>query len=355
MDARSATVGSVSEAEPESKPTDANDDAPTAAPETPKTETPKTETPKAETPKAETPKAAASRAETPKAGDGDGDADGGPATVIADPDTGRTRIIKPAAAPKHPRKAPAARTEAATAAAAPVSGAPGFGKPSRPAWQPMTVRAPSSGARGITILGTTLTRRQTVIAAGVLVAVLLVALVVLVPLAFGDEEGDQARDNGTAGVGPSASAAGKPSTVPSSAPAAGPAPTTPKGPASSAAVSKAPVTVRVPNGWRLYQGDGYSVPVPNGASVRAQGTEVYFTKNNRLLIIDHSEQPKADPVADWEFTYTTSSGNPQRAVKRGFITTPGKQAYSISWYTSPDDWAASQKDLQVIYQGFKAD
>jgi hypothetical protein len=113
---------------------------------------------------------------------------------------------------------------------------------------------------------------------------------------------------------------------------------------------------------------------------------VYFTKNNRLLIIDHSERPKDDPVADWraqeaerrntkyrdyqrvrlvglnylgkaadwEFTYTTASGNPQHAVKRGFITTPGKQAYSISWYTSPDDWAASQKDLQVIYQGFKA-
>jgi hypothetical protein len=249
----------------------------------------------------------------------------------------------------------------------------------------MTVRAPSSGPRGVTILGTTLTRRQTVIAIGVLVAVLLVALVVLVPLAFGDEQGDQAQDNGPAGVGPAVSAPGKPSAVPSSAPGAGPA--TAKAPASSAAVSKTPVTVRVPKGWRLYQGDGYSVPVPEGASARSEDTEMYFTKNNRLLIIDHSEQPKPDPVADWkdqeaerrgskyqdyrriklvplnylgkaadwEFTYTTTSGNPQHAVKRGFITTPGKQAYSISWYTSPDDWAASQKDLQVIYQGFKAD
>jgi eukaryotic-like serine/threonine-protein kinase len=112
---------------------------------------------------------------------------------------------------------------------------------------------------------------------------------------------------------------------------------------------------------------------------------VYFTKNNRLLIVDHSENPKADPVADWkgqeadrrgttyrnyrrirlegldfhgkaadwEFTYTTKSGNPQHAVKRNIITTPGKQAYGISWYTSPGDWQAAQHDLQIIYQGFK--
>jgi hypothetical protein len=165
----------------------------------------------------------------------------------------------------------------------------------------MTVRTPSSGARGITVLGTTLTRRQTVIAIGLLVAVLL-ALVVLVPLAFADDQGDQALDNGPAGVVPAASAAGKPSTGPSSASAGGAAPATPKAsvPASSAAVSKPPATVRVPKGWDLYQGDGYSVPVPGGTSVRSQGTETYFTKNNRLLIIDQTGDPKPDPVADWE-------------------------------------------------------
>jgi eukaryotic-like serine/threonine-protein kinase len=71
------------------------------------------------------------------------------------------------------------------------------------------------------------------------------------------------------------------------------------------------------------------------------------------------ERIKIEPVdyfvkaADWEFTYTTSSGNPQRAVKRGVITESGKQAYGISWYTSPDDWQDGLKDLQLIYQGFK--
>jgi hypothetical protein len=111
---------------------------------------------------------------------------------------------------------------------------------------------------------------------------------------------------------------------------------------------------------------------------------VYFRKDNRLLIVDQTDQPQPDPVADWknqeadrsgrvyrnyqrikivpvdyfvkaadwEFTYTTSSGNAQHAVKRGVITGP-KQAYGISWYTSPQDWAGSLPDLQLIYQGFQ--
>jgi hypothetical protein len=257
----------------------------------------------------------------------------------------------------------------------------------------MTVRAPSAGARGITVFGTTLTRKQTAIAISVLVVVLL-AFVFLIPRAFGSEPDDQARDNDRpAGVVPAASAAGKPSSTPSAAvkpstvPGAGPvSPAATSAPVKSAAASVPPVTARLPAGWEIYDGDGYSVPVPSGATRRNTGdTEVQFTKDNRLLIIDQTDQPKPDPVADWqdqeaerrntkyrnyqrialgpvkyhgegadwEFTYTTPSGNPQHALKRGFITTPGKQAYSISWYTSPEDWEASKKDLQVIYQGFK--
>jgi hypothetical protein len=57
-------------------------------------------------------------------------------------------------------------------------------------------------------------------------------------------------------------------------------------------------------------------------------------------------------AADWEFTYSTASGNPQHAVKRNFLTSD-IQAYSINWYTSPDDWSAAKTDIQTIYQGFK--
>ena len=141
----------------------------------------------------------------------------------------------------------------------------------------------------------------------------------------------------------------------------------------------------MPAGWYLYKDQtGFSVPIPKGASIERRGTEVYFQKDNRLLIVDQTDDPQPDPVADWEqqerdrrgkvyknyqkiklgpvkyfqkaadweFTYTTSSGNPQHAVKRGLLTNPN-QAYGISWYTSPADWQSSLDELQAIYQGFK--
>jgi hypothetical protein len=126
------------------------------------------------------------------------------------------------------------------------------------------------------------------------------------------------------------------------------------------------------------------VPIPTGASISHQGSEVYIRKDNRLLIVDQTPHPQPDPVqdwknqeaarsgrnyrnyqrikivavkywvkaADWEFTYTTAAGNPQHAVKRGVITS-ANQAYGLSWYTSPDDWAGSLRYLQLIYQGFQ--
>jgi serine/threonine protein kinase len=318
-------------------------------------------------------------------------------TKAADPN--QTRVVPPAAR-RPPRRfqsagsgAPQAETDAEYPAAASVSGAPGFGQSSRPAWQPMTVRAPSTGGRGLTVFGVTLTRRQTVIGIALLAAVLL-AVVLLVPLAFGDDEGGQAADNGRkAGAVPVPSAGASAGSVPAGSAPAGPAPaTTPAQPPSSPVAtqtSASPVassgSVVLPKGWYMYKdGSGFSVPAPEGASIRHEGSEVYISKNNRLLIVDQTGEPQPDPVADWraqekarrggyrnyslikivaadyyvkaadwEFTYTTSSGNPQHVVKRGFITTPGKQAYGLSWYVSPDEWDSSQKDLQLIYQGFK--
>ncbi|GID94466.1 hypothetical protein Adi01nite_38780 [Amorphoplanes digitatis] len=341
-----------------------------------------------------------------------GDARGG----AAGPD--RTRIIKPVTDPdapkprsgtaKRPQKTAAERKSALAAtrvgavpavtpapaaagtpsgAADPVPGIPGFGQPSRPAWQPMNFRAPSAGPRGITVFGTTLTRRQTVIAIGLLAAVLL-TLVVLVPRAFGGDDGERAKDQGRKpGAVPAASAT-KPTTAATSAAPAAPAATTgqPSSAPPSSPAAPAPGDVTIPKGWYRYSDStGFSVPVPEGVTIDRRGSEVYFRKDNRLLIIDQTDQPQPDPVADWkgqeqdrrgrsyrnyeririepvdyfvkaadwEFTYTTSSGNAQRAVKRGVITKAGKQAYGISWYTSPGDWEAGLKDLQLIYQGFK--
>ncbi len=141
----------------------------------------------------------------------------------------------------------------------------------------------------------------------------------------------------------------------------------------------------MPKGWYLYTDrTGFSLPLPNGWKPDRRGSEVYFRGGGRLLIIDQTDQPRSDPVADWraqeadrggrvyrdyrrirleavdyftkaadwEFTYTTSSGNRQHAQKRGFITGP-RQAYGISWYTSPGDWDANKKALQIIYNGFR--
>ena len=57
-------------------------------------------------------------------------------------------------------------------------------------------------------------------------------------------------------------------------------------------------------------------------------------------------------VADWEYYYTTNGGNRQHVIRRNFVVSD-QAAYSLNWYASPDDWAASQSDLNVIYQGFQ--
>ena len=262
-------------------------------------------------------------------------------------------------------------------------GVPSAVGPSRPAWTPMPVQLPTSGGKGVTVLGTTLTRRQTLIGGAILLALVL-AVVLIVSLTVGGD-GDKDRK-----AGPAATAGRANGGIAGPATAA-PSPTQPTSAASSAPRSSAPASsapegaVKLPAGWTMYHDPtGFSVPIPAGASIRRQGSEVYFSKDNRLLIVDQTDQPQPDPVADWtqqegarigrvyrnyhrikivpvdyftkaadwEFTYTTNRGNPQHAVKRGVITGP-KQAYGISWYTSPGDWAGSLPYLQLIYQGFQ--
>jgi hypothetical protein len=234
-------------------------------------------------------------------------------------------------------------------------------------------------SRGLTILGTTLTRRQTAIAAAIVLALLLL-LVLVVPKAFGDDPDDNNAGNTPAAKPPAASTTAEdPAT---SAPAAPPAASAKP---SAAPTSKAPAASDIPKGWYRYtDSTGFSVPLPNGWTADRRGSEVYFQGKGRLLIIDQTKSPKPDPVkdwknqeserrgtvyrnykpirleavdyfqkaADWEFTYTTRGGNAQHAQKRGFIVGP-KQAYGISWYTSPDEWNGAKSALEIIYKGFK--
>jgi serine/threonine protein kinase len=253
--------------------------------------------------------------------------------------------------------------------------------PNRPAWQPMQVM-PRPPAKGLTVFGMTLTRRQTTIGGAILLALILL-LVFLVPKAFGDDKpGDNNRKTGAA---PITSAGVKPTSDASAG--AGPA-TSPQ--QASTAPSSAPASgaaVPLPDGWYLYndKATGFSVPVPKDWAVSHQGSEVYFRERGgqyRLLIVDQTNTPAADPVkdwsskesqrrgeyrnyhqigirkvsywdnaADWEYTYNSNRGNPLHVVKRGFITAKD-QAYGITWSTSEKDWAANKPNLDLIYKGF---
>ncbi|GGL08580.1 hypothetical protein GCM10012284_48980 [Mangrovihabitans endophyticus] len=275
----------------------------------------------------------------------------------------------------------------------------------RPAWQPM--RFPERREpRGVTVFGTTLTRRQAIIGLLIVLAVIL-TLGLVVPLAFAADD----RTPGAAAPVSSGAAQQSGAVTDSTAnEAAEPAETTATGPASTAAQSAAaqpatdqPTTsqptsvpaepsgggggVELPDGWYFYKdGTGFSVPVPRGWRVSHRGSEVWFTDNSgkgRLLIVDQTRDPKPDPVqdwtkqeaqrsggyrdyrllgirgvaywdkaADWEFLRTSDRGNRLHVVKRGFITAPD-QAYGISWSTSADDWDANKAALDLIYRGFK--
>ena len=259
------------------------------------------------------------------------------------------------------------------------TGGAGFTTPTRPPWQPMSVPRRDELKPGLTVLGTTLTRRQTAIGVALLLVIVL-ALILLVPRAF---DGGGKDDASVTPTPPSSAAATATTSAPAGPPPAASAePTTPS---KSTPAGTSPRAATLPKGWKTYTDPtGFSVPLPAGIRPRKVGSELYFQWNNRLLIIAQTDQPKPDPLADWqqqerdrsgdqyrnyqrislkrvdyfqsaadwEFTYTTASGNRQHAVKRNFLTSD-TQAYSINWYTSPGDWTAAKKDIQAIYQGFK--
>ena len=265
---------------------------------------------------------------------------------------------------------------------------PDFNGSNRPAWQPMSIPARPRETGGITVLGTTLTQRQTIIAGAVLLAVILL-LVFLLPKAFGSEDSDQNGNGQKAAAPPASAAATQQATSAPAAPAASATQAPTSAPPSSAPATTPPAggSVVLPAGWYLYNdGTGFSVPVPKGWRISHRGSEVYFEDNTgggRLLIVDQTRQPKADPVkdwqtqeaarkgsyrnyrkigiravsywdkaADWEFTRTSDNGNPLHVVKRGFITAKD-QAYGISWSTSASAWNANKDELALIYKGFK--
>ncbi|BBH68929.1 hypothetical protein ACTI_56140 [Actinoplanes sp. OR16] len=170
-------------------------------------------------------------------------------------------------------------------------------------------------------------------------------------------------------------AAPSPSSVPSSA-----APSSPAASSSSAAGGRP----AIPAGWKDYKDKtGFSVYVPEGWSKSQRGTMVYFRGDGRVLGIDQTDQPKSNPVkdwqsqseyrvsrgdfpkydeikiesvkyfrkaADWEFTFNRG-GTRVHVNNRGTVVADDK-AYGFYWETKDSEWDTARKDLQLVFDSF---
>jgi eukaryotic-like serine/threonine-protein kinase len=300
------------------------------------------------------------------------------------------------------RKSPAERIDAPTArrllqqaAAAPQSAAPppavvqpapagpvsDHGQGTRvlvvpPADPPAVSAVPVSSGRS---------RALPVLAACVLMAAGLGAWAIFKP----DDDREQSQQPGASSSAPSTQ-------VPRSTPTASEKSSAPSSPPSSVPSSRAtrPTTQptkqpsspsgAVPAGFKRHvDPTGFSLAIPSNWTVRREGGRVYFREpgGSRLLLVDQTDQPKADPVADWrqqeaarrsgypeyqrirleavpyfekaadwEFSYAVKGGR-QHVLNRGVVTGP-RQAYGIYWSTPDGQWAGSQDVLRTVTASF---
>jgi hypothetical protein len=230
-------------------------------------------------------------------------------------------------------------------------------------------------------------RRRGLLVAAILV---LVALITAGALLAARTGGDGA--GGTA-TGPTVSAPASPAGSPSpAAPSPSPTDAATTGPTQDGARAAPPETANrgqppLPIGWRVYRDPtGFSLYVPNGWSQSREGSIVYFRDpfGGRVLGIDQTNQPKPDPLvdwqtqaayrvargdfpgyqqikivrvnywlnaADWEFTYNGRGGR-VHVLNRGFIVSPNK-AHGIWWQTPDSTWAANRPMIDLIFQSFR--
>jgi hypothetical protein len=282
-----------------------------------------------------------------------------------------------------PEKAPPVDKPAPVERAAPVEkpapvekAAPTEAAPARPEPQPEPARR---HRRGALITGA---------AAGVVAA----AVAVWLAVAPGTTNQDRPAAQPTATTTTSA-----PSTGSTGSTQGGPAVTSaPSGPPPSATATTGTATANgttarprppLPAGWRDYRDPtGFRVYVPSGWTRSKEGSIVYFRnyRTGQVLGIDQTNKPQWNPVADWrgkadyrvrtgdfpgyheihivavpyfrkaadwEFTFNGRSAR-QHVNNRGFVVS-NTQAYGIYWQTRDADWAATRKDLQLIFDSFR--
>jgi hypothetical protein len=213
------------------------------------------------------------------------------------------------------------------------------------------------------------------------VALVVMVLVVAAALAADRySQGEQGNPGSVPSAGPGGAGAAAPS-APTDTATPTPGAATPTGPGAGGGGPA------LPAGWRFYQDrTGFGVAVPEGWAVSRRGTIVYFGEPDgaRVLGIDQTDRPQPDPVADWkrqeanrvaagdwadyhrlriepvkyflkaadwEFTYTATSGR-THVINRGFITSP-RQAYAIYWSTPQSQWSANLDNFRLIARSFR--
>ena len=169
---------------------------------------------------------------------------------------------------------------------------------------------------------------------------------------------------------------------PASSPAAGGA----AGPQSEPASGAGQRAIIPASYHRYHDPTGFSVAVPTGWTVSHSGHLVYVSgpSGSRYLLIDQSNHPKPDPLADWrqqeasrrstypdyhrirlqaisyppaekaadwEFTYDSADG-PVHILNRNVLAN-ATHAYALYWSTPASEWASSYHIFQVLAATFR--
>jgi serine/threonine protein kinase len=175
--------------------------------------------------------------------------------------------------------------------------------------------------------------------------------------------------------------------TPASTPVAGTSPARPSA-ASSSSAGGAGGNGALPAGYhRFTNSTGFSIGVPDGWLVTHQGHYVYITDpsdSSIYLLIDQSDHPKPDPLADWEqqqanrqvsypdyhlislrsvnypqaekaadweFTYV-KDGVPVHILNRNILANDS-HAYALYWSTPESDWSADYHYFQAFAATFQ--
>ncbi|SCL36032.1 Protein kinase domain-containing protein [Micromonospora pallida] len=244
---------------------------------------------------------------------------------------------------------------------------------------PVSPSAPMSGRAAVPpSTGTKPDNRRRNLIVGALVAVLLLAAVLIVPLLRDDPD--------NTGPGPQTGGTTAPE---SSAPTSASAPASPStAPASPTPSPSASGGITLPAGWKMHRDQtGFAMPLPEGWRRSSDATWVKFQEPNGVgeVVIDRTDRPGSDAAeawreiepdrkgivrnyqflsieecegywktcADWEWLETRD--NTRIHVRnRGFVTASNR-GYAIRWEVAASEWDQKLDEFDLIAKGFKPD